>query len=88
MNVIRINRKILFDPVRFMQHQGLEIEEQDERSIMIEEVDLSKITLESMLKGDMVISGERTLKTSEEERLYTARRKNIPDTLGKLASCP
>jgi len=62
MNVIRINRKILFDPVRFMQHQGLEIEEQDERSIMIEEVDLSKITLESMLKGDMVISGEEHLK--------------------------
>ncbi len=62
MNIIRINRKILFDPVQFMQHQGLEIEEQDERSIMLEEIDLSKITLESMLKGDLVISGEEHLK--------------------------
>jgi hypothetical protein len=61
-NVIGINRKILFDPVRFMQHRGLEIEEQDERSMALEEIDVSHIALESMLKGDMVISGEEHLK--------------------------
>ena len=59
---IKINRKKLFDPVQFMDHQGLEIEEQDERSIMLEEIDSSAIALESMLQGETVIRGEEHLK--------------------------
>jgi hypothetical protein len=54
---IEINRKNLFDPVQFMHHRGLEIEEQDERSVMLEEIDASAITLESMLRGETVIKG-------------------------------
>ncbi len=55
--VIKIDRTELFDPVKFIQHKGLEIEEQDERSIMLEEIDTSAIALESMLQGNTVISG-------------------------------
>jgi hypothetical protein len=58
---IKINREKLFDPVQFMHHQGLEIEEQDERSIMLEEIDSATISLESMLQGEKVIRGEEHL---------------------------
>jgi len=47
--VIKINRKRLFDPAQFMDHQGLEIEEQDKQSILLEAIDSSDIALESML---------------------------------------
>ncbi len=59
--VIRIDRTELFDPVKFIHHKGLEIEEQDERSIMLEEIDTSAIALESMLQGNTVISGNEHL---------------------------
>jgi hypothetical protein len=58
LRTIRINRKKLFNPAQFMDHQGLEIEEQDERSVEITEIDSSTIALESMLQGERVITGE------------------------------
>lgn len=58
---IRINRAELFDPVKFMRQAGLEIEEQDERSVMLEEIDPCAIALESMLRDETVISGEEHL---------------------------
>jgi hypothetical protein len=60
--IIRINRAELFDPVQFIHHKGLEIDEQDERSIMLEEIDPSAIALESMLQGNTIISGNEHLK--------------------------
>ena len=45
-----------------MHHRGLEIEEQDERSVMLEEIDSATIALESMLQGEAVIRGEEHLK--------------------------
>jgi hypothetical protein len=58
LRTIRIDRKKIFNPAQFMDHQGLEIEEQDERSIVLKEVDSAAITLESMLQGETVITGE------------------------------
>jgi len=60
--VIKIDRTELFDPVQFINHKGLEIEEQDERSMMLEEIDASAIVLESMLQGNTIISGNEHLK--------------------------
>ena len=58
---IRINRDTLFDPVQFMHHRGLEIEERDERSVMLEEIDTATIALVSMLQGETAIRGEEHL---------------------------
>jgi hypothetical protein len=60
--VISINRTETLDPIQFMLQKGLEIEEQDERSIILEEIDPSNITLESMLQGETIIRGEEHLK--------------------------
>ncbi len=60
--IIDIERKKLFDPVQFMHHRGLEIAEQDERSVMLEKIDVSKIALVSMLRTDIVITGNEHLK--------------------------
>ena len=59
---IKINRHRLFDPVQFVHDQALEIEEQDERSVMLKEIDPYAIALESMLRDETVISGEEHLK--------------------------
>jgi hypothetical protein len=64
---IKINRRKLFDPVQFMHHRGLEIEEQDERSVMLEEIDSSTVTLESMLQGETAIRGEEHLKRLKQK---------------------
>ncbi len=64
--IIRINRTELFDPAQFAHHKGLEIEEQDERSTKLEEIDFSAIVLESMLQGNAVISGNEHLKRLKE----------------------
>lgn len=58
---IRINRRTPFDPVQFMHHRGLEIEERDERSIMLEEIDTADIALVSMLRDEKAIGGEEHL---------------------------
>jgi hypothetical protein len=60
--VIRINRRQLFDPLRFIKHQCFKIDEQDERSVILSEIDTSKIALESMLHGETAISKEEHLK--------------------------
>lgn len=60
--IIKINRNNVFNPAQFMEHQGLEIEEQDDLSIMLEEIDSSIIALESMLQDEVVIKGEEHLK--------------------------
>ncbi len=55
-----------------MHHQGLEIEEQDKRAMVLEDIDSSAITLESMLRGETVITGEehlRRLKRTGHTRL-------------------
>ena len=65
---IKINRKRLFNPVQFMDHQGLEIEEQDERSVVLEEIDSSTIALESMLQGETVITRRRAFEAAEANR--------------------
>ncbi len=63
---IRINRDELFDPVQFMHHRGLEIDERDERSIMLEEIDTADISLVCMLGDDKVIKGEEHFKRLKE----------------------
>jgi hypothetical protein len=60
--VIRINRRQLFDPLRFIERRCFQIAEQDERSVILDEIDASKISLESMLNGETAISGEEHLK--------------------------
>ena len=62
LRTIKINRKNVFSPVQFMDQQGLEIEEQDKRSIVLRIIDSSAIALESMLQGETVITGEEHLK--------------------------
>lgn len=65
--VVRIDRTEVFDPVRFMDHPGLTIEEQDQRSIVLEEIDLLDISLESMLQGETVIGGGEHLKRLKQK---------------------
>ena len=60
--VININRTETLDLVQFMCQQDLKIEEQDERSITLEEINPSKISLESMLQDEPIIRGEEHLK--------------------------
>jgi hypothetical protein len=60
--IIRINRKELFETHRFIDHQCLQIDEQDERSTILNEIDTSKIVLESLLQGETSISREEHLK--------------------------
>jgi hypothetical protein len=60
--IIKINRRQLFDPLRFMQRRCFQIVEQDERSMILNEIDAAKISLESMLQGETAISGEEHLK--------------------------
>ncbi len=52
----------LFDLVQFMYHHGLEIEGEDERSAMLEDVDSSAVAPESMAKGEAAIDGEEHVK--------------------------
>jgi hypothetical protein len=62
LRTIKINRRKFFNPAQFLDHQGLEIEEQDKASIVLEEIDSSVISLESMLQGETAIKGEEHLK--------------------------
>ena len=60
--IIHIDRTVPFDPVKFLG-QGWTIDEQDERSLTLNQVDLAKIQLEHMLKKDeRWIKGEEKLK--------------------------
>lgn len=60
--VITIDRTSAFDPVAFIS-EGCSIEEQDERSLKLREVDLTKVNFETMLKdGEKMLDGEEKLK--------------------------
>ncbi len=60
--MIKIDRTEPFNLAQFMV-QGSSIEEQDERALVITEVDLSKIRLETTLKpGETPVIGEERLK--------------------------
>jgi hypothetical protein len=60
--IISIDRTKLFDPATFIG-QGWTIEEQDERSLALTEVDLTKVKFETCLqKGETSIQGEKKLK--------------------------
>ena len=67
LRTIKINRNNIFSPAQFLDHEGLEIEEQDERSIMLRVIDSSAITLESMLHGETAITGEEHLKRLKQK---------------------
>lgn len=59
--IISIDRTIPFDPVKFLG-QDWGIEEQDERSLSLAQVDLSKVQLVNVLKkGEGWIKGEEKL---------------------------
>lgn len=62
LRTIKINRDNIFRPAQFLDHEGLEIEEQDKRSIILRTIDSATITLESMLQGEAAITGEEHLK--------------------------
>lgn len=60
--IVSIDRTVPFDPVEFLG-QGWTIDEQDERSLVLTQVDLTKVQLEHMLKkGENRITGEEKLK--------------------------
>ena len=60
--VIQIDRSVPFDPVKLLG-QGWTIEEQDECSLALTQIDLANVKLESMLKKDESwIKGEEKLK--------------------------
>lgn len=60
--VIMINRFKLFNPAKFIG-KGWTIEEQDERSLALTEIDLSKVKFETCLQeGETNIQGEEKLK--------------------------
>ncbi len=60
--VITIDRTSAFDPVAFIG-EGWSIVEQDERSLALTEVDLTKVSFETMLKdGEKTVVGEEKLK--------------------------
>jgi hypothetical protein len=58
----KADRTEFFDPVQFMHHHGLEIEGEDERSVMLEDVDSSAIAPESMLQDEAIINGAEHVK--------------------------
>ncbi len=60
--VIKIDRSKPFDPVSFIG-EGWSIEEQDERSLVITELDLTKIQFKTMLRDDEnIVKGEEKLR--------------------------
>ena len=65
--IIQIDRSKSFDPVTFIG-EGWSIEEQDEKSLVLTEVDLSKVVFETTLeKNEKSIKGENKLKRLKEK---------------------
>ncbi len=65
-NLICIDRTTPFDPSAFMG-KGWSIEEQDERSLRITELDLNKVTFETMLRsGEVSIQSEEKIRRLKE----------------------
>lgn len=76
MGQITIDRSQPFNPVKKMG-LGWTIEEQDERSLVLTQVDLSKVCLESMLKpGEDGIFGRERLRRLKEAG-YTRLDANV-----------
>ena len=66
--IIPIDRTTPFDPVKLLG-QGWTIEEQDERSLALTQVNLANVRLEHMLnKGESQITGEERLKRLKESK--------------------
>lgn len=64
--VIPIDRSTKFDPTKFIG-EGWSIVEEDERSLNITEVDMSKVSFEAMLEqGETYVIGEEKLKRLKE----------------------
>jgi len=64
--IISIDRTVSFDLVKFLGERWT-IEEQDERSLLLTQVDLAKVQFEHMLKfEESCISGEEKLKRLKE----------------------
>ena len=62
LKIVKVDRSLPFDPAKFIG-KGWTIEEQDERSLALSEVDLTKVRFEDMLKsGESSIQGEEKLK--------------------------
>ena len=62
MTILQIDRTSAFDPVAFVG-EGWSIVEEDERSLALAEIDLTKINFEVTLKeGEGTIDGEEKLK--------------------------
>ena len=60
--IIPIDRSVSFDPVKLLG-QGWTVDEQDERSLSLNQVDLTRVRLEHMLeKDESWIKGEEKLK--------------------------
>ncbi len=60
-NVIQINRSIPFDPAAIFG-RGWEVEEQDQMSLSLTEIDLSEVVLLNGLKeGELTIKGEQKI---------------------------
>jgi hypothetical protein len=67
--IITIDRSISFNPAKFIGKDWT-IEEQDERSLVLNEIDLSKISLETILKEKgKVVNGEEKLKRLKESNV-------------------
>ncbi len=71
--ILKIDRSKPFDPVKFISIAGWTIEEQDENSLKLEELDLTKVRFETGLnEEESSIQGEeklRRLKTAGHIRL-------------------
>jgi hypothetical protein len=62
MTLLSIDRSIPFDPVAFIG-EGWSIMEEDEHSLLLTEIDPTKVGLEMMLKdGEEMVVGEEKLK--------------------------
>lgn len=72
MNMVKIDRTTLFNPVAFIG-KDWSIVEEDERALALTEVDLNKVTFETMLRsGEVSVDGEekiRRLKAAGHIRL-------------------
>ena len=69
-NIIQIDRSKLFDPVEFLG-KGWSIEEQDERSLAITEINVDDIVLHTMMKyTETSITGEEKLKRLRDDKTH------------------
>ena len=65
---VKIDRSIPFNPVSFIG-RGWSVVEQDNASLMLSEIDLDKVKLETMLKdGEGCVTGEDKLKRLKDEK--------------------